>query len=236
MQSLCYRQSGVPNYFEKDKRLTYKRIPVYDASTSDLLSRADQIVGFISSGLHHGSVLVHCKLGASRSATCVIFFLMRKLGMTFDKAFALCRRRRPDVNPIPAFVTQMRKYEMKCRKMGIISSDEGSELSSKKRKSPAGPSRGPSGQVPATGLSRPVQGPAIGPLLPPDPQMREHSLDEPQLKKKAKKDQYTGGDSIGPAIGPAMGPGIGSISNPPSEDRVCTSENLKAASSNGKEI
>ena len=77
-------KGGVPNYFEKDqggsssrRRITYKRIAVYDSATSDLLSHADSIVGFIASGMHQGSVLVHCKEGVSRSTTCVIFFLMR---------------------------------------------------------------------------------------------------------------------------------------------------------------
>lgn len=69
--------AGVPNYFESNKAVKYKRISVYDASTSDLLSHADEIVNFISSGLHHGSVLVHCQRGVSRSATAVIFFLIR---------------------------------------------------------------------------------------------------------------------------------------------------------------
>lgn len=70
--------AGVPNYFENScSEIKYKRIPVYDASSSDLLSRADEMVEFISNGLHHGGVLVHCQKGVSRSATAVIMFLMR---------------------------------------------------------------------------------------------------------------------------------------------------------------
>ena len=72
--------AGVPNYFENNKSgmaIKYKRIPLYDASTSDLLSRAEEIVKFISSGLHHGSVLVHCQRGVSRSVTAVMFYLIR---------------------------------------------------------------------------------------------------------------------------------------------------------------
>eukprot|EP00804_Cyclotella_cryptica_P030830 CCRYP_015066-RB/>CCRYP_015066-RB protein AED:0.39 eAED:0.39 QI:0/-1/0/1/-1/1/1/0/122 len=74
--------AGVPNYFEGKVdpggcKIQYKRIPVYDASTSDMLSYAEEIVNFISNGLHHGSVLVHCQRGVSRSATAVIMFLIR---------------------------------------------------------------------------------------------------------------------------------------------------------------
>ncbi len=80
--------AGIPNYFENasNSKIRYKRIPVYDASTSNLLSHADEIVEFISNGLHHGGVLVHCQKGVSRSATAVVMFLMRwgkKLGVRF---------------------------------------------------------------------------------------------------------------------------------------------------------
>jgi hypothetical protein len=57
----------------------YKRVAVYDASTSatELESQAVEIVNFISKGLHHGSVLVHCNHGVSRSTTCILLYLMR---------------------------------------------------------------------------------------------------------------------------------------------------------------
>jgi hypothetical protein len=69
----------VPNYFEKEGSFVYKRIPVYDASTSAsaLLGCSDDIVDYIAKGLCHGSVLVHCNMGQSRSTTAAIFFLVR---------------------------------------------------------------------------------------------------------------------------------------------------------------
>ena len=113
----------MPNYHEHSSafpRIVYKRIPVYDLPSSDLLSHADSIVGFVSLGLHHGSVLVHCREGVSRSTTAVAFFLIRRLRMTCEEALALCRERKADVQPIPAFSAQLDKYEAKCRRMGII--------------------------------------------------------------------------------------------------------------------
>jgi len=97
---------------------------VYDASTSDLLLHADGIVGFISTGLCHGSVLVHCQRGCSRSVTCTIFYLMRKIGMPFQDAISLIQQRRPEADPIPAFISQLKKYEEKCRQIGVLREDD----------------------------------------------------------------------------------------------------------------
>jgi protein-tyrosine phosphatase len=113
-------KSGLPNYFETTKKIKYKRIDVSDDATTDLLSYADSIVAFVSSGLHHGSVLVHCRQGVSRSPTCVAFFLIRKCGMTLDRAMSTMKSRRPDVSPIPAFMDQLTKYEAQCQKLGVI--------------------------------------------------------------------------------------------------------------------
>ena len=79
-------QAGVPNFFEKSKRgFTYKRINVYDtpSSATQLEEFAPSIVKFISNGLFHGSVLVHCQHGVSRSTTCVLFYLMRCVTQLF---------------------------------------------------------------------------------------------------------------------------------------------------------
>jgi len=40
--------------------------------------------------------------------------------MTLDDALALCRANRPSVEPIPAFITQLKTYEEKCRRLGFI--------------------------------------------------------------------------------------------------------------------
>jgi len=79
-------------------------------------------VRFISNGLHHGSVLVHCQRGVSRSATSVIMFLMRKANMTMNQSLKLCQRRRPIVDPNSAFMNQLRIFEGECREGGHLTS------------------------------------------------------------------------------------------------------------------
>ena len=206
----------MPNYFEGkaggSSKFVYRRIPVYDTATSDLLSQADAIVGFISSGLHHGSVLVHCKEGVSRSTTCVIFFLMRKLGMSYADAFEICKRKRPVAQPIPSFVDQCKKYERKCRKLGVIQSGESSI---KKKRKIMGPSIGP------------AIGPAMGPSIEPEPPsaaaaQERSATDNPIEKHEEEKVCVAkeGGDGRddddrkreskkAKIIGPALPPGAG---------------------------
>lgn len=108
------------------------------------------IVAFIASGLHYGSVLVHCQRGVSRSATAVLFYLMSKQGMKYDDALALVQRKRHVVNPIESFRSQLVKYELQCKEKGLIkdkqdgkkTDDRVREGKSKKRKM-MGPSIGP---------------------------------------------------------------------------------------------
>lgn len=123
---------------------------MYDNATTNLLEHTQSIISFISNGLHYGSVLVHCQRGVSRSTTCVLFFLMNRVGMDFESAFRLIKSQRDCADPIPAFITQAKKYEGQCKKLGLIKDDldcDGGEILSKKRKA-AGPKRllGPSPQ------------------------------------------------------------------------------------------
>ena len=192
----------MPNFFEKSgggSKLVYRRVPVYDTATSDLLSQADGIVGFISSGLHHGSVLVHCKEGVSRSTTCVIFFLMRKLGMTYADAIEMCQRKRHEAQPIPAFVEQCQKYERKCRKLGVIKSGGGGSGSSSPKKRKLGPSIGP------------AIGPSIGPSIGPEP---------PAAGGTGAKssDNRHPAPVIGPVVGPAEASDEAKVVGPDNED------------------
>lgn len=212
-------QAGVPNYFEK-KKFTYRRIPVYDSGTTDLLEYAPSVISFISNGLHYGSVLVHCQRGVSRSTTCVLFYLMNRVGMDFESAMELVKSRRECAEPIPAFITQLKSYEEQCIKSGLITKSReatscNKELSSeivnksKKRKS-----------VSIESQDKKVQGPKrpIGPSFPSSKSatsgMIEDNHDEKNKsaivenddsnpsKKKVKKNPDGKKRSIGPSLPP----------------------------------
>ena len=110
---------------------------------------------------------------------------MRKCGMSLDRAMSTMKSRRPEISPIPAFLEQLSKYEVKCKQLGAIKSEGESGTvearSTGNRPTEIGPARplskGPSkpsaanGDVCARassimgGMKRSI-GPAIGPFLP----------------------------------------------------------------------
>lgn len=57
------------------------------------------------------NVLVHCRAGKSRSASIVIYFLMRKYIWTYTKAFNYLKQRRPLVEPNESYAAQLSRFK-----------------------------------------------------------------------------------------------------------------------------
>ena len=55
--------------------------------------------------------MVHCHAGVSRSATCVIAYLMQERDMDFDQAFGFASKKRPVIFPNMGFQKQLREFE-----------------------------------------------------------------------------------------------------------------------------
>ena len=50
-------------------------------------------------------VLVHCAMGRSRSATCVIMYIMKRFGVAFEDAIEFVKSRREEVDPNEGFLS-----------------------------------------------------------------------------------------------------------------------------------
>jgi hypothetical protein len=57
-------------------------------------------------------ILVHCQAGISRSASFLIYHLMRSWEMTFDVAFRVVKQARKRINPNQGFRAQLRIWQM----------------------------------------------------------------------------------------------------------------------------
>ena len=93
------------------KDFTYKVINVADVSSQSLLRHFPAAISFIKEGQSRGAVLVHCFAGVSRSASCVIAFLMQERNMSFQDAFAFASARRPVIFPNMGFQRQLVEFE-----------------------------------------------------------------------------------------------------------------------------
>jgi hypothetical protein len=85
-------------------------------SSKDLLAK-DKIIQDVSKCLFYpkeckGRVLVHCSLGASRSTTIAIMYVMKKFKLCFDDAFSLMCLHREKCAPIDSFLDELRQFEM----------------------------------------------------------------------------------------------------------------------------
>lgn len=104
--------SGCPNFYEKEKLFTYKRIPIFDNRGEDIISHMDSACRFIEEGKHYGGVLVHCHKGISRSASFIIGYLMNKHEMTYEEAYGYVKGCRSIIQPNESFINQLTDYDI----------------------------------------------------------------------------------------------------------------------------
>uniref|UniRef100_A0A671WY94 protein-serine/threonine phosphatase n=1 Tax=Sparus aurata TaxID=8175 RepID=A0A671WY94_SPAAU len=99
----------IDNFFPES--FTYMNIRVYDVEATDLLCHWPDTYNFINTARKSGqAVLVHCKMGISRSGSTVIAYAMKQQHWTLDVALAYVRERRSIVNPNDGFMKQLQTY------------------------------------------------------------------------------------------------------------------------------
>jgi len=107
--------SEISNYFPHD--FSYLRYNLYDNNKQSILmyleSAYENIIAFQKQ--NKGNILVHCYMGASRSATLVIYYIMKRHGYSFEDALKHVRDRRPVINPSFRFTKDLAKSFMESK-------------------------------------------------------------------------------------------------------------------------
>ena len=100
-----------PEHFE------YKVLPLEDTIDFQILNYFQESFEFLEASISEGgTVFVHCRMGASRSASIVVAFVMKKLGYSFKKAFKFVKKLHPDTHPNFGFQKQLSSYSKQLPK------------------------------------------------------------------------------------------------------------------------
>ncbi|CAK88806.1 unnamed protein product (macronuclear) [Paramecium tetraurelia] len=98
------------NYYPQ--KYQYLKLHLMDTIGETILNHFDEAYEFLEKCRKEGKcALVHCQLGKSRSATIVIMYLMKHLGMNLREAFKYTKEKRYIVNPNIGFIRQMIQFD-----------------------------------------------------------------------------------------------------------------------------
>ncbi|XP_031245029.1 protein phosphatase Slingshot homolog 3 isoform X3 [Mastomys coucha] len=189
----------IDNFFPE--RFTYHNVRVWDEESAQLLPHWKETHRFIEDARTQGTrVLVHCKMGVSRSAATVLAYAMKQYGWGLEQALIHVQELRPIVRPNPGFLRQLQTYQgiltasrqshvWEQKKVGVVSPEEplAPEVSTPLPSLP--PEPGGSGEVMVMGLEESQETPkeelGLRPRINLRGVMRSISLLEPSSEPES---------------------------------------------------
>ena len=94
------------------KDITELHLKVRDESDFEIFEYFEKANTFINKVRAKGGIiLIHCKLGISRSPSFVLAYLMKYYNFSLQTALKFVRKRRPQINPNEGFMNHLDKYE-----------------------------------------------------------------------------------------------------------------------------
>ncbi|VTJ51132.1 Hypothetical predicted protein [Marmota monax] len=185
----------IDNFYPE--RFTYHNVRLWDEESAQLLPHWKETHRFIEAARAQGTrVLVHCKMGVSRSAATVLAYAMKQYGWSLEQALLHVQELRPIVRPNPGFLRQLQTYQgiltasrqshVWEQKVGGGSPEEPSAPEVSTPFPPLPPEPGGSGVVKAMGLEEsqaaPKEEPGLRPRINLRGVMRSISLLEPSTE------------------------------------------------------
>ena len=95
----------VSNYTD----LKFMELKLFDYTLDQIFPRFEVAYKYIKKHSEN-NILIHCAAGMSRSASLVIFYIMKEKKWDYDTCLNYTRERRPIVSPNEGFEEQLRNY------------------------------------------------------------------------------------------------------------------------------
>ena len=95
----------------KYDNIKYYKIETFDNEKQPIIYVINYVINIINENKNNGNILVHCYVGKSRSATCIIAYLMKEHNMTLEKAIIYTKDKRNIINPNHGFINQLMIFE-----------------------------------------------------------------------------------------------------------------------------
>ncbi|XP_017712601.1 PREDICTED: protein phosphatase Slingshot homolog 3 isoform X1 [Rhinopithecus bieti] len=100
----------IDNFYPE--RFTYHNVRLWDEESAQLLPHWKETHRFIEAARAQGTrVLVHCKMGVSRSAATVLAYAMKQYECSLEQALHHVQELRPIARPNPGFLRQLQIYQ-----------------------------------------------------------------------------------------------------------------------------
>jgi protein-tyrosine phosphatase len=104
----------IDNFHKNNLLITYYRFPIKDNNQDDISEILEKTYDIIDKHLAKGDgILVHCYMGASRSASVIIYYLMRKYSWVYEQSLNYVYNKRKLVNLSHKFDLILREKEIK---------------------------------------------------------------------------------------------------------------------------
>jgi hypothetical protein len=96
------------NYYPDN--IEYYNLPLYDDNSQSIkkyLNDSYEKITQFQENNPESNIFIHCFMGASRSASVVAYYLMKKYSYTKDEALLYCKNKRDVVNPTVLFYDEL---------------------------------------------------------------------------------------------------------------------------------
>ena len=115
---------NLPNRFPE--QITYKRLDLRDEPDQPILERLEEAYQFIKENKDK-NIFVHCVFGKSRSASVIIFYVMKERKMNFQDAKNFVKNIRNIVEPNSGFESELNRYYEEHIKNEVGNNSDGKE-------------------------------------------------------------------------------------------------------------